>query len=85
LIEEPPEKQNHRERQPRWSESIAVGNEKFVRDTKERLGAKAVGRDVIAVNGSCELRETATPYRAILIVKNDGLSKENAFFWEIFS
>jgi putative transposase len=83
-VEEATEKHNHRERQPRWSESIAVGNEKFVRDTKERLGAKAAGRDVLAVNGSCELRETATPYRADFDCENDGLSKENAFFWDIF-
>jgi len=32
-----------RERESRWTESIAVGCEAFVRDTKERLGIKAVG------------------------------------------
>jgi REP element-mobilizing transposase RayT len=41
-VEEALEKQA-RQRQPRWTESIAVGSEAFVRDTKEKLGIRAVG------------------------------------------
>lgn len=84
-MEEAIQDRSHHERQPRWSESIAVGNETFVRDTKEKLGAKVVGREVIKANGSCELRETVTPYGADFDCGNDGLSQENAFYWDIFS
>ncbi len=83
-MEEAIEKQSHRERQAQWTESLAVGNEDFVRDTKEKLGIKAVGRDVIEVNGSCELGETATPYRADLAHENEYLRQENTFYWNMF-
>jgi hypothetical protein len=51
-------------RQPRWTESIAVGSENFVRDTKERLGISAIGREVIGSNGNFELREPGVSYKA---------------------
>lgn len=63
-VEEALEKQS-RERQPRWTESIAVGKEAFVRETKEKLATRAVGREVIGANASYELREPETPYEAI--------------------
>jgi len=58
FVEEALQKQG-RERDARWSESIAVGNEAFVRETKERLGIRAVGREVMA-----------TPKKAIPSMEN---------------
>jgi REP element-mobilizing transposase RayT len=69
-------------RDSRWTESIAVGSEGFVRDTKERLGIKAVGRDVTGGDGSYELRESKVSYGANFQAENGDLSQENAFFWE---
>ena len=54
-----------RERQPRWTESIAVGNEAFVRETKEKLGIRAIGREDVGADGSYELRESGIPYEAV--------------------
>jgi REP element-mobilizing transposase RayT len=71
-----------RERDARWTESIAVGSEAFVRDTKERLGIKAVGRDVTGGDGSYELRESKVSYGANFQAENGDLSQENAFFWD---
>ncbi|OGP98490.1 MAG: hypothetical protein A2Z51_09260 [Deltaproteobacteria bacterium RBG_19FT_COMBO_52_11] len=34
----------------------------FVRETKERLGTKAMWREVVGANGSYELREPITSY-----------------------
>lgn len=82
-IEEALGKESYREREPRWTESIAVGSEGFVRDTKERLGIKAVGRDVIGANGSYELREPETPYEANFSLESEGLRQENTFYWDI--
>ena len=81
FVEEALQKQGH-ERDGRWSESIAVGTEVFVRDTKERLGIKAVGREVMGDNGSYELREPQVSYQANFDPENGDLSQENAFYWD---
>jgi len=77
------EKQGWQKRQPQWTESIAVGSEGFVRETKERLGAKAMWREVVGVNGTYELRESLTSYEDDFGPKNIDLRPENAFFWDI--
>lgn len=69
-------------RDDRWSESIAVGSESFVTMTKEKLGFKARGRDVIGGHGSYVLQEPPGSYQGILGHENDDLSHENAFFWD---
>ena len=81
-VEEALEKQA-RQRQPRWTESIAVGSEAFVRDTKEKLGIRAVGREVIGANGSYELREPGAGYESNFSTENVGLSEENTFYWDV--
>ena len=65
--------------QPRWTESIAVGNEAFFRETKEKLGIRAAGREVKGANWSYEFREPETPYEAVFGPENAGLSEENTF------
>jgi putative transposase len=72
-----------RQRQPRWTESIAVGSEAFVRATKEKLGIRAVGREVMGANGSYELREPEAGYESNFSTENVGLSEENTFYWDV--
>ena len=74
-------RKHSREREGRWSEGIAVGSEAFVRDTKERLGIKAVGREIMGKEGVYELRESEVSYEANLNRENGDLRQENAFFW----
>ena len=81
FIEEAVQKQNY-QRQPQWTESIAVGSEAFVRDTKAKLGIKAVGRKIMGNDETYELRESADPYNAIIDGKNSGLRQQNTFFWD---
>jgi len=69
-------------RDGKWSESIAVGSESFVMMTKEKLGIKAKGREVVAEDGSYVLRESRAPYSTILGHENDVLRPENAYFWD---
>jgi len=57
------------QRQPQWTESIAVGSETFVQDIKEKLGIRAVGRKITGNNETYELREATTPYNAIFRAK----------------
>jgi len=67
-------------RDGKWSESIAVGSESFVMMTKEKLGIKAKGREVVGQGESYVLRESPAPYDSILRHENDVLRPENAYF-----
>ena len=60
-----------------------VGSEGFVRDVKERLGPKAMWREMAGANGSYDLRESTTAYEAVFDAQNGGLRQKNAFFWDI--
>jgi hypothetical protein len=77
------EKQEYRERHSWWTESIAFGREGFVSDVKERLGAKAMWREVVGADGSYELRQSTAAYEADFTPQNEGLRQENAFFLDI--
>jgi len=70
-------------REGKWSESIAVGSESFVMMTKEKMGIKAKGREVVGEDGSYALRESAAPYNSILGHENDVLRSENVYFWDL--
>ena len=70
-------------RQAKWTKSIAVGSEAFVKMVKTELGSRAIGRDVIAEDGVCELREADVSYNANFDWENGGLRPENSFFWDI--
>lgn len=72
-------------RQPMWTEGIAVGNEDFVTDTKSKLSAKAIGREIILNNGASayELREPRSPYNTYFDGKNYALRLENTYFWSL--
>jgi hypothetical protein len=53
-----------------------VGSESFVMMTKEKLGIKAKGREVVGDDGSYALRESPAPYNSILGYENDVLRPE---------
>ncbi len=49
--------------------------------TKDKLGVKGIGLEVIGGDGSYELREPPAPYRGILGNENEPLRLENTYFW----
>ncbi|MEW6665055.1 MAG: hypothetical protein AB1512_07530 [Thermodesulfobacteriota bacterium] len=65
-----------------WTESVAVGSEAFVMPTKEKLGFKAKGREVIGVNRGYELRESPAPYEGTSGHENADLRLQNEYSWE---
>lgn len=69
-------------RDERWTESVAVGSEKFVTATKEKLGFKAKGREVVGGDGSYMLQESPASYKGILGHENAVLRPENTYFWD---
>jgi putative transposase len=80
-VEEGLEKQG-RQLRPKWTESIAVGSEDFVRDTKEKLGIRAIGREIVEAKGSYVLREPEGGYEGNFDTENVGLSEENMYYWD---
>jgi hypothetical protein len=64
-------------------ESIAVGNEGLIRDMKEKLGLKAMRREIAGANGSYEIGEPPVAYDHVFDAPNGDLRQKNAFFWEI--
>ncbi len=68
-------------RNPAWSESIAIGNETFVKEIKERLGYKARGRTIVENEDNFMLREPQNPYKAVFNPKKSILSSKNGYFW----
>jgi hypothetical protein len=54
-------------------------SEAFVTATKEKLGVKVKGREVIGWDGSYELREAPPSYKGILGHENKGLRLENTY------
>ena len=68
-------------RDGKWTESVAVGSEALVTATKEKLGVKVKGREVVGGDGSYQLRESPASYKSIFDHENGGLRFQNAYFW----
>jgi hypothetical protein len=58
-----------------------VGSEAFVATTKEKLGVKVKGREVMGNDGSYVLRESPAAYEGVLGHENEGLRLENTYSW----
>lgn len=71
-------------RECHWTESIGVGSKNFIEETKSKLGCRARGRKLNEqADGSCFLREESEPYTVRFTGKNQSLSAENTFFWDV--
>jgi hypothetical protein len=69
-------------RDGKWTESVAVGSVKFVTATKEALGFRAKGREVVGGNGRFELKVSQTAYWGIFALENAVLSLQNQYLWK---
>jgi putative transposase len=66
-------------REPSWSEAIAVGSERFIQLTKEKLGHQARGRRIIEDNEAVTLREHNPHYNTDFDYENGLLISENGY------
>ena len=71
-------------RESKWTESIAVGDESFVKETKDNLGAKAIGRKTVGRDKEFQLREPLEPYNSLFLPKMGFLKPENGCFWNVY-
>ena len=63
-----------------WSESVAVGDECFIKEIQQRLAGRAQGR---LNNETTALKEPQAPYSTLLANKKGLLSVKNAYFLPI--
>lgn len=61
-------------RDSRWTESIAVGSNRFAERIKIAMGAMARGRSVQAIDGASELREPQSAYSAVFDPENHDIA-----------
>ncbi len=73
---------NGNTREPCWTESIAVGNREFAKDTKAKLGLKAHGRKVTESDDKYVLKEQNVPYNAHFGTEKGLLRPENMYYWD---
>jgi len=49
-------------RDPRWTESVAVGQREYIESIQQTLGSRAVGRKTVELKSGYQLKETAAIY-----------------------
>ena len=76
-------KNGSNQRDAKWTESIAVGNKKFVMETKAKLGAKAIGRRELQKDEGYELKEPQSPYNRVFDPEKYTLRLKNDYIWQI--
>ncbi len=65
-----------RNKENKWTQSIAVGSKTFIEKLKKALGYRATGRKIISVDDTFELREAITPFG-----NADNLDFGNTYLW----
>ena len=63
-------KNGSNQRDAKWTQSLAVGDEEFVMRTKAKLGVKAIGRRGVKNVGGYELEESQSPYMRFFTLKS---------------
>lgn len=64
-------------REPRWTESIAVGDKPFIDETRKKHGIKAIGRKTVEMHGVYDLRESQRPYTDVFTPEKCTLRQKN--------
>ena len=76
-------KNGSNQRDAKWPQSIAVGDNEFVMETKAKLGAKAIGcRGMKNIEGY-ELKERQSPYKRVFDPEKCSLSLKNDHLWHV--
>jgi hypothetical protein len=70
------------QRDAKWTQSIAVGDEEFVMETKAKLGAKAIGRRKMKNIEGYELRDSQNPYNRVFDPEKCGLRLKTDHIWQ---
>ena len=72
-------------RDSKWTRSVAVGGEQFVRRIKGALGARALGRKIWEATGGFELRERLDSYNADFASENGHIDLNYTYIWNLYA
>lgn len=64
------------DRDPKWTESVAVGHKEYVEEVVNKLGGKAIGRGVLHEGRSFVLKEKREAYLDVFGGKNEDLRRK---------
>ena len=67
-----------------WTQSIAIGGERFVKNIKQAFGIRAKGRKVVESGEAYQLREPQVFHPANLDLENDDIGTENTYFRDVY-
>jgi hypothetical protein len=73
---------NNSMRDKAWSESLAVGSERFVEKIQTLLDTKATNRKVTEMADKHALREQSASYNIASSTENTSLRLDNRFLWD---
>jgi REP element-mobilizing transposase RayT len=69
-------------REDKWTSSIGVGSEEFVKKVKNDLGIRARGRKVVGETDDFVLREPGAPYDSLFETEKDDIGLDNDVYWD---
>ena len=71
---------NSLQREEKWSNSIAVGSEAFIKQINASLGIKAIHRKIVKDGSSYQIKEGIVTYRNGFDSKMDFLKEDNTVY-----
>ncbi len=63
-----------------WSESLAVGNDSFIKGIQQQLVGRAQGKSVLFQEGTSVIKEPGSPYNTFSASQKGLLSLQNTYF-----
>jgi putative transposase len=74
--------ENSQGRDSRWSDAVAVGNQKFLEGIRDKLGITVKDRTIEEDTGISFLKEPGSSYEGVFSIENGALRGENSRFLE---
>ncbi len=72
---------DRKQREEKWTKSIAVGSKEFVNRVQNNLGGRANGRNIQGDEVGYQLREPSETYIALSEDEKDDMGSNNAYIW----
>jgi putative transposase len=72
-------------REDQWTESVAVGGEEFVKEIKDGLGVKVLGRTIIMDGDQHQLRDVQQPYKPHFDPEKGRLRQNIGLDWDLYT
>ena len=76
-------KSGESKRQSIWSESVAVGDERFIQNIQQKLSGRIPGRSIVFENGTTLLQEPQLSYSTLFGGQKGILNTENTFLLQL--